>query len=363
LGKTIKNSGKSDSLKAVNRLPVGGKNVAKRKSNDELRPAPEQRRTATPADAPSSSVRMIEVDADREGQRLDNFLLGQLKGAPRSLVYRLMRSGQVRVDGGRCKPDQRLLSGQTVRIPPVRLPSAGAPIAASKQSLEALQSSILFEDSDLLVLDKPSGLAAHGGSGVSYGAIEALRQLRPKGKLELIHRLDRDTSGLMLVAKRRRVLLAIQEQLRVGTVDKRYLSLLAGRIEKDRFDVNAPLRKHVLSGGERMVQVSTDGKASLSRFRVLERFAECTLVEVKIETGRTHQIRVHSLYAGHPVAADPKYGDAQTNQDLRRLGLDRLFLHAASMRLRLPGEEQDRIWSAPLPEKLEQVLVRLRAEG
>lgn len=337
--------------------------VAARMVQSQAPPKPKQTAPAGPAAGPAASVRLVVVDSDREGQRLDNFLLGQLKGAPRSLVYRLLRSGQVRVDGGRCKPDQRLQGGETVRIPPVRLPAAGAPIAASSQSLEALEKSFLYEDDDLLVLNKPSGLAAHGGSGVSYGAIEALRQLRPKAKLELIHRLDRDTSGLMLVAKRRSILLAVQEQLRVGSVDKRYLSLLAGRVQLDRFDVNAPLRKQVLSGGERMVQVSSDGKASLSRFRVLERFANCTLVEVKIETGRTHQIRVHALHSGHPVAGDPKYGDPELNQSLRSFGLDRLFLHAASMRLRLPDAAKDRQWSAQLPEKLEQVLVRLRAEG
>ena len=305
---------------------------------------------------------MVEVDPDRDGQRLDNFLLGQLKGVPRSMVYRLVRSGQVRVDGARCKPDQRLLAGQSVRIPPVREASAGAPIAASASTLEMLEQAILFEDEDLLVLNKPSGLAAHGGSGVSYGAIEALRQLRPQARLELVHRLDRDTSGLMLVAKRRPVLLALQESLREGQVDKRYLSLLVGRIERDRFDVNAPLRKQVLSGGERMVQVASDGKASLSRYRVLERFASCTLVEVKIETGRTHQIRVHSQHAGHPVAGDGKYGDAEGNRLLRQAGLDRLFLHAASMKVRLPGNAQDSLWSAPLPDSLHQVITALRAE-
>ncbi len=317
-----------------------------------------------PAEATATtSVRLVKVEPDRDGQRLDNFLLGQLKGVPRSLIYRIVRSGEVRVDGGRCKPDQRLQGGQTVRIPPVRQASADAAIPASSHVLQSLQQRILFEDEDLLVLDKPSGLAAHGGSGVSYGAIEALRQLRPQANLELVHRLDRDTSGVMLLAKRRALLLELQRIMRQGSADKRYLTLLAGEPERERFDVNAPLRKQMLGGGERMVQVASDGKPSLSLFRVLERYAGCALVEVKIETGRTHQIRVHARHAGHPVAGDPKYGDDELNRRLRGLGLERLFLHAASMQLRLPGESQDRVWSAPLPEGLERVLVGLRAEG
>lgn len=311
--------------------------------------------------APPPSVRLVTVEEDRDGQRLDNFLLGQLKGVPRTLIYRLLRTGQVRVDGHRCKADQRLQAGQQVRIPPIREASAGAPVAASNSMLESLEARIIAEDELTLVLDKPSGLASHGGSGISYGAIEALRQARPQQTLELVHRLDRDTSGLLVLAKKRATLLSLQAELREGNADKRYLALLVGRLERNKVDVNAPLRKQVLSGGERMVRVASDGKPSLSHFRVIERFASTTLVEIRIDTGRTHQIRVHAAHIGHPVAGDDKYGNAEANRQLRSASLERLFLHAAELRLAKPAGGQWH-WRAPLPEGLEAVLRSLRAE-
>lgn len=316
---------------------------------------------ATPA-VVASAVRTVEVSADREGQRIDNFLLGQLKGVPRTLIYRLLRTGQVRVDGGRCKADQRLQAGQQVRIPPVRVASAGAAVAASSSMLDSLQARIVAEDELTLVLDKPSGLASHGGSGISYGAIEAMRQARPQQTLELVHRLDRDTSGLLVLAKKRAALLSLQTELREGNADKRYLALLVGRLQQGRIDVNAPLRKQVLSGGERMVRVASDGKPSLSHFKVIERFAASTLVEIRIDTGRTHQIRVHAAHIGHPVAGDDKYGDADANRALRSAGLERLFLHAAELRLAKPDGGHWH-WQAGLPEGLEAVLAALRGTG
>ncbi|MCB1633677.1 MAG: RluA family pseudouridine synthase [Xanthomonadales bacterium] len=302
---------------------------------------------------------MVTVPEDRDGQRIDNFLLGQLKGVPRSLIYRLLRTGQVRVDGKRAKAELKLSAGQNVRIPPVKEAVAGAPLPAPERLLSSLESSVLFEDEQILVLDKPSGLASHGGSGLSFGAIEALRQGRPTQSLELVHRLDRDTSGLLLVAKARATLLAMQRSMSEGEADKRYLALLAGDVEKTRFDVNAPLRKQVLSGGERLVQVSTEGKPSLSHFRVIEGFGVATLVEVRIETGRTHQIRVHAAHVGHPVVGDDKYGDTTTNRRLRDAGLQRLFLHAAELRMPRPSGGQWH-WRCDLPVGLQRVLSNLR---
>ena len=315
-----------------------------------------------PAPAGSARVQMVTVGADHAGQRLDNFLLGRLKGAPRSLVYRLLRSGQVRVNGGRAKPDTRLGDGDQVRIPPVRLAEAGAPPPASEALLERLRAAIVHEDSQLLVLDKPSGLASHGGSGIRLGAIEALRELRGEhgARLELVHRLDRDTSGVLVFAKTRPALLALQEQLRSGRAQKRYLALLQGRLAPSPFRVEAALRKQVLQGGERMVKVTGDGKPAASVFTAAERFAGATLAEVAIETGRTHQIRVHAQHIGHAIAGDDKYGDAAFNAAMKGKGLRRLFLHAASLRIHGPGGE-DYLFHAPLPPELRAALDALAA--
>ena len=301
---------------------------------------------------------MVDIDPEIAGQRLDNFLLGRLKGAPRSLVYRLLRTGQVRVNGGRAKPDTRLNGGDRVRIPPVRLAQPDAPVAASGAMLERIAAAIVFEDRHVLVLDKPSGLAAHGGSGIRHGAIEALRELRGEQRLELVHRLDRDTSGILVFAKTRAALLALQAQLREGAADKRYLALLAGRLQPSPFRVEAPLRKQVLQGGERMVRVAADGKPSTSVFTASQRLPGATLAEVRIETGRTHQIRVHAQHIGHPVAGDEKYGDPEFSARMKKFGLRRLFLHAASLRLRGPGDE-DYLFHAPLPSDLADPLARL----
>lgn len=309
-------------------------------------------------------VRLLRVSADRDGQRLDNFLLGQLKGAPKSLIYKIIRSGQVRVDGGRGKPERKLVAGEEVRIPPVRLAEAGEQTPLPKGLLAALEAAIVFEDERLLALNKPSGLASHGGSGIRHGAIESLRALRPNQSLELVHRLDRDTSGLLVVAKKRSALRELQALLREdhgAGIEKRYLTLLTGRMPDGVMRVEAPLHIGLRSGGERHVQVHADGKPSRSHFRVLERRGGQSYCEVRIDTGRTHQIRVHAQHIGHAVAGDDKYGDPEVNRRLReKTGLKRLFLHAASLRFSLDQGRLDYVLDAPLAEDLRGVLDALR---
>jgi 23S rRNA pseudouridine955/2504/2580 synthase len=319
-----------------------------------------------PPDRPAAA-RTVRVPDDRAGQRLDNFLLGQLKGAPRSLVYKLVRSGQVRVNGGRAKADRRLEGGDEVRIPPVRLEAAAERGTPARGLLEAMEASILFEDARLLVVDKPSGVASHGGSGISFGAIETLRALRPNQSLELVHRLDRDTSGVLVVAKKRAALSELQALMREdsgpgrgGGLRKRYLALLTGRMPDGVMSVDAPLHVGLRQGGERHVQVDAAGKPSLSHFRMLERRGGQSYCEVRIETGRTHQIRAHARHIGHPVAGDDKYGDPEVNKRLReQAGLKRLFLHAASLEFALDAGKTPYVLSAPLPPDLLAVLDNL----
>ena len=322
-------------------------------------------RSDTPA-AAGPGARTVRVPEDRDGQRLDNFLLGQLKGAPRSLVYKLVRSGQVRVNGGRAKAERKLAAGDEVRIPPVRLgePSdKGAPPAGF---LKAMEAAIVFEDARLLALNKPSGVASHGGSGISFGAIETMRALRPTQTLELVHRLDRDTSGLLIIAKKRSALTEMQALMREdpavdgGGITKRYLALLTGRMPDGVMSVDAPLHIGLRQGGERHVQVNPIGKASLSHFRVLERRGGQSYCEVRIETGRTHQIRVHAQHIGHPIAGDDKYGDPDANKRLReQVGLKRLFLHASTLEFALDGGNAPYLLNAPLVPELIDVLDRL----
>ena len=305
-------------------------------------------------------VRVVQIDDERAGQRLDNFLLGQLKGAPRSLIYRILRTGQVRVNGGRAKADQRLSAGDSVRIPPVRLTESrdDAPGPSPKQ-IATIEKAIVFEDDWLLALAKPSGIAAHGGSGVRFGAIELIRAARPNASLELVHRLDRDTSGLLLIAKKRTALLQLQALMRDGGITKQYLALLVGRLKGDSFTVDLPLERGK-QGGERMVRVGDEGKDSVSHFKVLERRGGHSYVEVRIDTGRTHQIRVHAAHLGHPVAGDDKYGDREANRRLReKAGLKRLFLHAASLEFALDEGRRPYLLNAPLPDDLSDALNRL----
>ncbi|HEY5971873.1 MAG TPA: RluA family pseudouridine synthase [Pseudoxanthomonas sp.] len=318
---------------------------------------------ARPVGATKTAVRTIKVPEDREGQRLDNFLMGQLKDAPRSLVYKLVRSGQVRVNGGRAKADRKLEAGDEIRIPPVTLSNPEDKGPPPSGFLERLEAAIVFEDARLLVLNKPTGVASHGGSGISFGAIETLRALRPNQSLELVHRLDRDTSGLLIVAKKRSALTELQALMREdggNGIRKRYLTLLAGRMPDGVMSVDAPLHVGLRQGGERHVQVNPIGKPSLSHFKVLERRGGHSYCEVRIETGRTHQIRVHAQHIGHPVAGDDKYGDEAINRRLReQAGLKRLFLHAASLEFTLDGGQVPYVLNAPLAEDLAAALDRL----
>ncbi|KLD77796.1 RluA family pseudouridine synthase [Xanthomonas hyacinthi] len=319
-----------------------------------------------PRDVATSAVRILKVPEDRAGQRVDNFLLGQLKGAPRSLIYKLMRSGQVRVNGGRTKPERKLEAGDEVRIPPLKLHEEGEKTAPPDAFMARLEAAIVYEDARLLALNKPSGVASHGGSGISFGAIETLRALRPNQTLELVHRLDRDTSGLLIVAKKRSALTEMQALMREDDrvegrgISKRYLTLLVGRMPDGVMSVDAPLHIGLRQGGERHVQVNAAGKASLSHFRVLERRGGHSYCEVRIETGRTHQIRVHAQHLGHAVAGDDKYGDAAVNKRLReQIGLKRLFLHAASLEFSLDGGKTPYLLNAPLADELAEALNRL----
>ncbi len=304
-----------------------------------------------------AGVRQVSVPDEREGQRIDNFLSGQLKGVPKSLIYRLLRTGQVRINGKRAKPDARLSGGDSVRIPPVRVAEPNAVGTPAPAQLRRIEQSIIFEDRDFLVLDKPAGVASHGGSGVAFGAIELLRAARPGETLELAHRLDRDTSGVLVLARRRAALTALQEQIRDGHITKQYLALLCGRPKRARFDVNVPLQKSGVQGGERMVRVSDEGKPALTAFKIIGAYADASLAEVTLYTGRTHQIRVHAQHAGYPLAGDEKYGLRDFNKLMRESGLRRLFLHAARFEFELTGKTWS--FSAPLAPDLAVVLDRL----
>ena len=310
----------------------------------------------------SAAVQWLEVDAEHAGQRIDNFLFTRLKGVPKSCVYRILRTGEVRRNGGRVKAQDRLEAGDRVRLPPVRVAERDAPSLPLNALRARIEPRILFEDDDLLVLNKPSGMAVHGGSGLSYGVIEALRELRPHARaLELVHRLDRDTSGCLLIAKKRGALRALHEQFRDDDVNKVYLALLAGQWAQSRWRVDAPLKKNVLQSGERMVRVAHDGKAAVTEFRRLTRHAEATLVEARPITGRTHQIRVHARHLGHPVAGDDRYGDDATNRRFRQLGLKRLFLHARETTFKHPRTGAPLRVEAPLDDDLTGFLQKLPA--
>lgn len=305
-------------------------------------------------------VRLLEITPDQAGQRIDNFLLGRLKGVPKSHIYRLLRSGQVRVNKGRIKQTYRLQAGDLVRVPPVREAAREAPPSPSARLLATLEASILYQDAGLLILDKPAGLAVHGGSGISLGLIEGLRALYPKAPfLELVHRLDRDTSGCLMVAKKPAVLRELHELLRGRGVRKHYLALAQGQWPKDLREIDLPLRKNTLRSGERVVRVDPEGKPAVSRFRVLETLPGASLVEIELLTGRTHQIRVHAAHAGHPLAGDDKYGERDFNYRLKVRGLQRLFLHARRLDIRRAEAPPVRV-EAPLPEDLQQLLEQLK---
>jgi 23S rRNA pseudouridine955/2504/2580 synthase len=301
-------------------------------------------------------VRHEQVDEAAAGQRIDNFLLRICKGVPKSHVYRILRSGEVRVNGGRVGPTYKLQAGDDVRIPPVRI--ASAEVAEEVPAGQPLP--VVFEDDALLVVDKPAGLAVHGGSGVSFGVIEQLRQQRPAARfLELAHRLDRETSGLLIVAKRRSALTVLHDMLREGRVEKRYLSLVAGRWVPPLLHIKAALHKFLTPEGERRVSVQREGKPAHSIVRLLRRWQSASLVEVELKTGRTHQIRVHLTHQGFPLCGDDKYGDFALNKRLEKVGLKRMFLHAARLRFRHPLTDQEIALESALPAELAGYLAHL----
>jgi 23S rRNA pseudouridine955/2504/2580 synthase len=307
-------------------------------------------------------VRHIEIDAEQAGRRLDQFLLKLFGTLPRSRVYRLVRKGEVRVNGHRADPAQRLAVHDKVRIPPVRLEPEGGPQRVPKALLERLRRAIIVEEDRLLVIDKPSGIAVHGGSGVSFGVIEVLRALRPEDSLELVHRLDRDTSGCLLVARKASALRVLHALLREGQFEKRYLALVKGHWQHGRTRIDVPLRTDLRVGGERTVKAHPSGKASVSEFRPLQFFGKrATLMEVSLHTGRTHQIRVHAAHSGHPLAGDDKYGDPDFNRELAALGLKRMFLHAHSVGFEWPQGGAFSA-SAPLPADLAAIVDLLAVE-
>ncbi|MET0344410.1 MAG: 23S rRNA pseudouridine(955/2504/2580) synthase RluC [Polyangiales bacterium] len=313
-------------------------------------------------DGEKPSARFVTVAAEHDGQRVDNFLRTQLKGAPKSLIYRILRTGEVRVNKGRVKADSRVHTGDVVRVPPLRL-SEEVEVRVGEGLERTLRDAVLHEDARVLVLNKPAGLAVHAGSGVKVGVIEALRAIDPDATgLELAHRLDRETSGVLVLAKDRPTLAAVHTLLRGDTVKKRYLALVRGSWPDKVREVTAPLEKNTLRGGERVVEVRGDGKESLTLFKVVERFGgTATLVEASPVTGRTHQIRVHAAHEGHPIAGDDKYGDADFDRALKEKGLGRLFLHAAQIVLPQLGEGGKTLRvEAPLPAELQGVLARLR---
>jgi 23S rRNA pseudouridine955/2504/2580 synthase len=309
----------------------------------------------------TEKVRIVEITANNDGQRIDNYLSSALKGVPKTHIYRIVRTGQVRVNKGRIKPNYRLKIGDMVRIPPVRIASGpDSLISIPRPVLQKLRQSVLYEDNDYLVLNKPSGLAVHAGSGIKFGVIESIGELRPElGFIELVHRLDRETSGCLLLAKNRNALTAMHDLLREGNVEKRYLALLKGRWENGERTVTAPLIKNVLQGGERMILVSDQGKQAVSHYKLITNFVNCCMVEVNLETGRTHQIRVHSAHIGHPIAGDKKYGDDEFNSIMKNMGLKRLFLHAHVLAFQNPVRDHDIHVSAPLSEDLQTVLDNL----
>lgn len=299
---------------------------------------------------------LLEVGEEAAGQRIDNYLLRVAKGVPKSHIYRILRSGEVRVNKGRIGPDYKLAEGDLVRVPPIRVAQV------EKTAAPAREFDLVFEDDAMIVLDKPAGVAVHGGSGVSFGVIEQLRRARPQAKLlELAHRLDRETSGLLVVAKKRSALTRLHDLFREGGIQKRYLALVKGRWVNRLQHVRLPLHKYLTPEGERRVSVSDEGKEAHSVVRLVARWQNFSLVEVELKTGRTHQIRVHLAHLGFPLAGDDKYGDFSLNKDLQKAGLKRMFLHAAKLSLPHPLTGQPLAFEAPLPPELRGFLERLDA--
>ncbi len=309
------------------------------------------------ADTAHAKVRKVRIDADRAGQRIDNFLRTQLPGVPKGRLYRLLRRGEVRVNGGRVRAEYRLAEGDEVRVPPARIRAAGAP-PREKQAIRILEQ-VLYEDKRLLVINKPSGVAVHGGSGISHGVIELLRHARPElSDLGLVHRLDRETSGCLVIAKRRSALRALHVKFREGQVEKNYLALVVGDWQFGEQCIDAPLVVTNRKGGERHVVVRKDGKPARTLVRLSRTYSKYSLLQCSPETGRTHQIRVHLQSVGFPIAGDVRYGDETANRSASKKGLKRLFLHAQSIAF-ADDSGNDLHFTAPLPDELERFLANL----
>ncbi|CAN5372066.1 23S rRNA pseudouridine(955/2504/2580) synthase RluC [soil metagenome] len=304
---------------------------------------------------------IVVIEEEQVGQRIDNYLQTKLKGVPKSHVYRIIRKGEVRVNKGRIQASYRLCLNDNVRIPPLQLKPAAPIKSPPAQQTRNLAERILYEDKNLLIVNKPSGMAVHGGSGISFGVIETFRSMYPQWRyLELVHRLDRDTSGCLMLAKKPSILKEIHELLRVGNINKTYIALVNGIWPEDLTEVDVALQKSQLSSGERMVKVTEEGKASVTRFRLLEEFSNTSLIQASPKTGRTHQIRVHTAYKNHPIAGDDKYGNKDFNRNMRELGCKRLFLHAVELSFKLVSQDQVIKIRAELDEDLEATLAGLR---
>lgn len=314
----------------------------------DLKKAP--RHAGTPAQAAPPRVAWVEVDEGSAGQRIDNFLLRELKGVPRAHVYRLLRSGEVRVNSRRVDATYRVNAGDQVRIPPVR---TSAPKAAPARRSDP-GFNVVYEDDALLVIDKPAGVAVHGGSGISFGAIELLRAARPEARfLELVHRLDKETSGLLMLAKKRSALTRLHAAMRAGRIHKAYYAMVKGQWRQSSREVSLPLRKYLTNEGERRVSVDRKaGQAARTRFELVQAVGSYTLLRAILDTGRTHQIRVHLAHLGYPILGDDKYGDYALNRELAKAGLKRMFLHACELRLRHPLTEEPLALTSPLPREL-----------
>ena len=320
------------------------------------------------------SVSLITVAEHEAGQRLDNYLIKILKGVPKSHIHRIIRAGEVRLNKKRCKPDSRIQTGDLLRIPPVRTAEKQRSSENRAQAVPAREFTIIYEDDALLDIDKPAGTAVHGGSGVSFGVIEQIRRARPEAcYLELVHRLDKDTSGLLMIAKKRSALVKLHEAIRNDHPKKIYLALGVGKLPNDSFHVKLPLFKYTGAQGEKMVRVSEDGQSAHTIFHVLNRFSDdllhqvglshLTLVQATLKTGRTHQIRVHLQSQQCPISGDERYGDYQANKRLQKLGLKRMFLHAAELHLDHPLTGEKLILKAPLPQELAQFILMLENAG
>lgn len=306
----------------------------------------------------NSKIKYCTIGAEQAGQRIDNYLIKILPGVPKSHVYKILRKGEIRVNKKRIKPEYRLQEQDEIRVPPIRIATKNQNVPLSKTA-NLLEKRIIYEDEQIIIINKPSGIASHGGSGINFGVIEIMRALRPNARfLELVHRLDRDTSGCMILAKKRSALVELHALLRTGKITKTYLALVKGSWESGKKMVNLPLVKNQLQSGERIVRVNKEGKEAITEFKLIKKFVQASLVEAILHTGKTHQIRVHTAYLGHPIAGDEKYGDKEFNKTLRHSGLKRLFLHAKTIKFIFTSGQNIEIKS-PLDNELNEVLSKL----